>query len=99
MPLSIKQTKALRSQAHALKPVVIIGQNGLTENVINEIENALEYHELIKVRINSADRDSRHTLAERISAATQSEHVQTIGHIGVFYRHNPERNRINIPKQ
>ena len=98
MPFTITQTKTLRSLAHTLKPVVIIGQNGLSENVVNEITQALEHHELIKVRVNAGDRKQRTELIERILAATQSELVQSIGHIAVFYRHNPKRNQIQLPK-
>jgi RNA-binding protein len=98
MALTIKQIKALRSQAHALKPVVMIGQNGLTDNVIKEIQLAIEYHELIKVRIGAADRQQRTEITARIAKTTTSEHIQSIGHIGVFYRRNPKRNRIQLPK-
>ena len=99
MPLTTTQTRTLRSLAHALKPVVIVGHNGLSENVLKEIDQALEYHELIKVRLNAGDREQRTHMIDNIVQASRCEHVQLIGHIGVFYRHNPKRNRITLPKK
>ena len=99
MPLTIHQSKALRRLAHALKPVVMIGQKGLTENVVNEIDQALEHHELIKVRISATDKTERLEFAESIAQTTKCEMVQLIGHIGIFYRCNPKRNSIQLPKK
>jgi len=86
MPVSQKQLKQLRQLAHHKKVVVIIGQNGLTDNVMLEIDQALESHELIKVRVNAADRTERNAIIDRIAQQTQSDVVQRIGHLGVFYR-------------
>ena len=91
MSLNNKQIRFLRAQAHSLKPVVLIGNAGLTDNVINEINIALEDHELIKVRVNADDRDDKKAMIEKISRQTESEHVQSIGHIGIFYRHNKNK--------
>lgn len=90
MSLSEKQRKALRKIAHHRKVIVIIGQHGLTDNVMNEINNALETHELIKVRINAADRNLRNIMIETIAQQTQAEVVQRIGHVAVFYRESDE---------
>lgn len=98
MSLNNKQIRSLRAMAHALKPVVLIGGAGLTDNVINEINQALEDHELIKVRVNADDRDDKKDMIEQIARQTEAEHVQTIGHIGIFYRHNPKKPKIVIPK-
>ena len=86
MKLNRNQTSHLRNLAHKLKPVVIIGSNGLSENVINEIIEQLEHHELIKVRINAEEREARKTMIEEICQQSNSELVQSIGHIGVFYK-------------
>jgi len=93
MSLSAKQKKALKGHAHSLKPVVLMGQHGLTPAVVDEIEQALDFHELIKVKLVAADRQEKNALAETICTSTHSELVQLIGHTGVFYRHNPDRNR------
>lgn len=82
--------KKLKAQAHALNPVVMIGQAGLTNEVLNEINIALDVHELIKVRIR-AERDDRRMMSEQIVTATQAENIQSIGQIGVFYRKNPNK--------
>lgn len=86
MALTQKQLKQYRQQAHHKKVVVIIGQHGLSDNVVLEIDQALETHELIKVRVNASDRDERNTLIDQIAQRTQSQVIQRIGHIAVFYR-------------
>ena len=83
--------KQLRALAHALKPVVIIGQAGLTGAVMAEIELALDSHELIKIRIRSDDREMRKQIGTEICNATASERVQTIGQILVIYRRSPDK--------
>lgn len=82
------EKKKLKAQAHLLKPVVIIGQAGLTAAVINEINLALDSHELIKVKIR-AERDDRKLISAQICSDTTAELVQSIGQIAVFYRKNP----------
>lgn len=84
------EKKKLKAQAHPLNPVVIIGQAGLTPAVINEINLALDAHELIKVKIR-ADRDERSTIKEQICTETTAELVQSIGQIAVIYRKNPKK--------
>ncbi|MDR9435775.1 MAG: ribosome assembly RNA-binding protein YhbY [Thiohalophilus sp.] len=97
MSLTSSQKKFLRQRAHHLKPVVIIGQHGLGENVLGEIDNALAYHELIKVRVNAADREERQQLIEQISEHSRAEQVQLIGHVAVFYRPADEP-KIQLPR-
>lgn len=84
------QKKKLKAQAHALNPVVLIGQAGLTEAVIKEINVALDAHELIKVKIR-AERNDRANISEQICTATHAELVQSIGQIAVIYRLNPKK--------
>ncbi len=95
MPLSQKQIKKLRQLAHHKKVIVIVGQHGLTDPVMFEIDNALEIHELLKVRINASDKTERNQLIDRIAQQTQSEIVQRIGHIAVFYRQGDD-NQLSI---
>lgn len=82
--------KKLRAQAHSLKPVIMIGQAGLTSAVLAEIELALDSHELIKVRIR-AEREDRKQISEKICAETGAELIQNIGQIAVIYRLNPDK--------
>ncbi|MDD1636657.1 MAG: ribosome assembly RNA-binding protein YhbY [Methylococcaceae bacterium] len=82
--------KKLRAEAHTLKPVVMIGQSGLTAAVLAEIELALDSHELIKVKIR-AERDERKLMSEKICNDTGAVLIQTIGQIAVIYRLNPDK--------
>jgi RNA-binding protein len=82
--------KKLRAEAHTLKPVVMIGQSGLTAAVLAEIEQALDSHELIKVKIR-AEREERKLISEKICTDTGAELIQTIGQIAVIYRLNPDK--------
>ncbi len=96
MPLNKKQRSHLRKLAHPLKPVVIVGQAGLTENVIAEINVALEHHELIKVRLNAADKTTRQEMIDTIIEQSSAELVQAIGHICALYR-RAEKPHILLP--
>lgn len=82
--------KKLRAQAHSLKPVIMIGQSGLTAAVMTEIELALNSHELIKVRIR-AEREDRNLISEKICTDTEAELIQSIGQIVVLYRLSPDK--------
>lgn len=82
--------KKLRAEAHTLKPVVMIGQSGLTSAVLAEIEQALDSHGLIKVKIR-AERDERKRINEKICADTGAELIQDIGQIAIIYRLNPDK--------
>ena len=84
-PSDIKKIRAL---AHPLKPVILIGQSGLTDAVVNEIQLALDTHELIKVKIRSTDRQSRKEISATICSTTEAELIQSIGQIIVLYRKN-----------
>ena len=96
MPITQAQRRHLRKLAHHLKPVVIIGNAGLSEGVLGEIDTALAHHELIKVRVNAADRDERQAMIERIAQATGADWVLSIGHVAAFYR-AAEKPKIVLP--
>jgi RNA-binding protein len=91
MPLNSKVKQQLKAKAHKLKPVVFVGNNGLTENVIKEINCGLQAHELIKIRIQSEDRELKRELFAKSCEATQAEAIQFIGGIGVMYKKNKEK--------
>ena len=84
------QRKQLRAKAHSLKPVVITGQAGLTAAVVNEINLALDHHELIKVRVNTDDREQRRQMGDDICTELNAELIQAIGHIITLYRKKPD---------
>lgn len=98
MALTNKQKQFLRAQGHHLNPVVLLGQHGLTDAVMAEIELALSIHELIKVRIPGQDRDDKKDMMQQIATTTGSELVQSVGHIAVFYRPDPDGARLTLPK-
>lgn len=84
------QKKQLKAKAHSLKPVIIVGQAGLTESVLQEIEITLDTHELIKIKIR-AEKEQRNQTRDQIIIKTQAELIQTIGQIIVVYRKNTEK--------
>jgi RNA-binding protein len=92
MSLTTSQKKQLRTQAHALKPIVTTGQSGLTDAVLAEIELALDFHELIKVKVRVGDREDRKQMIEAIQTKTNAENILSIGQIVVLYRENPDKN-------
>ncbi|MCQ9120840.1 ribosome assembly RNA-binding protein YhbY [Rodentibacter pneumotropicus] len=96
--LSTKQKQFLKGLAHHLNPVVMLGGNGLTEGVLAEIENALAHHELIKVKIAGADRETKQLIIDAIIRETQASNVQTIGHILVLYKPSEEK-KIQLPRK
>lgn len=86
--LSIKNIRELRGQTHHLKPVVIIGNNGLTETVIQEIDRALDDHELIKIRVHKNNKNELTDIIGEVCNKTFATLVQVIGHIVAIYRKN-----------
>lgn len=86
MSLTTKQKQQLKGRAHKLKPVIMIGNQGVTPAVIKEIDRALNDHELIKIKMLGANREARQVMANEIAAQSGAEMVQLIGAIGVFYR-------------
>jgi RNA-binding protein len=90
LTLSPDERRALRAQAHTLKPVVMIAQNGLTDAVLKEIELALSSHELIKVRVFDAEREQRDAWLSSACESLNAAPIQRIGNILVLYRPNPE---------
>lgn len=80
--------KTLNTRAQQLKPVVLIGNNGLTANTLHEIDVALTAHELIKVRVNAASKEERDAMINEMAKQHGAEIVKTIGHVVVLYREN-----------
>ena len=96
--LTPAERRALRARAHHLKPVVLIGDAGITPEVAREIDSTLKSHELIKIRVSADGREAREALAAAVSDATRSEVVQTIGKILVVYRPKPPEERKPAPR-
>lgn len=92
MAITQDQKKRFRKLAHHLKPVVLISENGLSEGVMNELDRALEDHELIKIRVNTMDRDNKVAIINEICAQTGAELAQVIGKMAVLYRPSKKQN-------
>lgn len=95
MELSRAQIKRLRAEGHRLKlkPVVIIGQKGLSQNLLHEIDSALSHHELLKLRIPALAKPDRRELTDQICGTHDATLVEAIGGIIVIYRRNSETDR------
>ena len=94
--LSVEQRKYLKSLAHSLKPVVMIGAHGLTEAVIREAGVAIAAHELIKVRVLGDDRAAREAWFTELCAALDAAPVQHIGKLLLLYK-PAEKPKIKLP--
>lgn len=98
MAVNDRQKRYLKGLAHPLKPVVMIGNKGLTDSVLAEIDNTLEQHELIKVRVSGQEKADRTAMIEEIALKTSSNLIMCIGHIAAFYRPAKEPT-ITLPRK
>jgi RNA-binding protein len=98
MAVNDKQKRYLKGLAHPLKPVVMIGNKGLTDNVLMEIDKALEQHELIKVRVSGLEKADRVAMVDEITLKSSANLIVIIGHIAVLYRPAKEPT-IQLPKK
>ncbi len=100
--LTNAQKKFLRKLGHGLNPVIYIGKEGLSETVVLAIDEALDHHELIKIKIINTDRISKQEAADRIPELSNSQLVQLIGKTLLVYRRNKNKKRdeqIPLPKK
>ncbi|MFC2973411.1 ribosome assembly RNA-binding protein YhbY [Azotobacter bryophylli] len=93
MALTQEQKKQFKSIGHHLKPVLIVAENGLTEGVLAELDRALNDHELIKVKINLAEREDRQAVIAELCEIARCELAQVIGKMALIYRKNPKPNK------
>ncbi|WP_144393014.1 ribosome assembly RNA-binding protein YhbY [Pleionea sediminis] len=98
MKLSTSQTRFLRSQAHNLKPVVMVGGKGVTEALLEELEIALNAHELIKVKVSAEEREERDEMIDILCRKSGAVKVQRVGHIVTLFRRNSQNPKIELPK-
>lgn len=97
MELSEKQKKHLRRLAHPLHPLVMLGNAGLTDGVVGELDRALTDHELVKVSARIGDREARDAALVELARRTTAVMVQRIGHVGVFYRRGVGLAKVILP--
>jgi|TARA_Y100000389_G_scaffold182739_1_gene199602 RNA-binding protein len=98
MKLTNNQKKYLRSLAHDLKPFVMIGQHGLSESVIAEIESTMLKHELIKIKLRVSDREEKQEVINKIIKLSKAELVQVIGGVLVIYKPFEDNPDIILPR-
>ncbi|AAO27972.1 ribosome assembly RNA-binding protein YhbY [Xylella fastidiosa subsp. fastidiosa] len=96
--LTSAQNRFLRGQAHHLKILLQTGDKGLTSAFLSELNDVLERHELIKVKVVNDDREMRDMLIATLTAQSGSVLVQRIGHIAILYRCSKGRCQIVLPR-
>lgn len=100
MELEGYQRRALRALAHGLDPLVQVGKEGLTANVLKSVTQALAAHELIKVRFMD-QKERRREVAEELAAAVDAALAGVVGHVAILYRphKDPAKRRIELPRR
>ncbi|WP_338339939.1 ribosome assembly RNA-binding protein YhbY [Xanthomonas euvesicatoria] len=96
--LTSAQNRFLRGQAHDLKALLQTGGKGVTPAFLAELEEVLERHELVKVKVASEDRETRDALIAELIEQTGSALVQRIGHVTILYRPSKEKRQIVLPR-
>ncbi|WP_062355664.1 ribosome assembly RNA-binding protein YhbY [Bacillus kwashiorkori] len=95
--LTGKQKRFLRSQAHHLQPIFQVGKGGVNENMINQISDALEARELIKISVLQNCDVPKEEVAEQLASGAKAELVQVIGNTIVLYKESSENKQIILP--
>jgi RNA-binding protein len=98
MAISPSQRRYLRSLAHDLHPVILLGAKGATEAVVKELDQALSHHELVKVKLSGGDKEERDAQIDFLINGTGAENVQQIGHVVVLFRRNEDDLRLALPR-
>ena len=94
--LNNKQIKALKAEAHHLKTIVSVGSKGITDKVISEITKTINFHELIKIKIQLDAKQDRLAIAEQICQATSSEFIQLIGKQAVIFKQKVKESKFSL---
>ncbi len=98
MKLNESQKKVLRGLGHQLKPIVLIGDAGLTESVLTEFLAALKHHELLKVRVRTGDREIRDRIIGELCDRGSAGLVARTGNVALLFRQNEDKPRITMPQ-
>lgn len=102
MKLSESQKKFLRGRGHQLKPLIMVGDAGLSESLLTEFESTLAHHELVKVKIRAADRAARDEMIRKLCTSYSATLLQRVGNVALVYRANPKKkpqDRLKVPSQ
>jgi len=100
MELAGYQRRALRAAAHGLQPVAHVGKDGLADNVLESVREALAAHELIKVRFVD-EKERRKEIAAELAEAVDAALAGVVGHVAILYRPHPEesKRRVHLPER
>ena len=96
------QKRSLRTLAHSLKPVVFVGQKGFTQPLVDAMDDALDHHELVKVKfVEFKEKENKLALVEQIEKTVPCEMVGIVGHVATFFRQHidPEKRKIHLPQR
>ena len=91
MEMNTKQIKHLKSLGHKLNPIVTVGQHGMKESINTELDIALDYHQLVKIKVSVGDRDARDELINTLVSTHSAQLVQRIGNVALLYRKNKDK--------
>jgi RNA-binding protein len=91
--LSEPQKKKLRGLGHKLKPIVTVGDAGLSDSLKEEFRSSLEHHELMKIRVRVGDREERDSIISKLCKDSGAELIQRVGNVALVYRENPENSK------
>ncbi len=97
MKISEPQKKFLRGLGHQLKPVITVGDAGLSDSLIKEFSSTIDHHELIKVRIRAGDRETRDRIISELCQRESANLVTRIGNVALVYRRNDDKPKIPLP--
>lgn len=97
MQLTEPQKKFLLRQAHTLKPVVAVGDKGITQALLDEVEGAIKHHELIKIRVRAGGREQRDAAIDAILTASHAALLSRVGNVATIYRPRKKKPRIILP--
>jgi len=95
--LTGKQRRHLRGLGHGLRPIVQVGKDGIDDGLVAAVEQALDDHELVKVKVGEAAKLDRHDAAQAIAGKTHSEVAQVLGNTVLLYRAHPDDPVIVLP--
>ncbi|MDH4109486.1 MAG: ribosome assembly RNA-binding protein YhbY [Gammaproteobacteria bacterium] len=95
--LTESQKKFLRGMGHQLKPVVMVGDAGLSDAVLKEFDQTIRHHELVKVRIRAGDRQARDDIISELCRQGDAELVTRIGNVALIYRRNEDEPKLPLP--
>lgn len=97
MTLTGKQRRALRALGHHLDPLILVGKEGVTASLTAAVEQALEDHELIKLKVGENSPLDRHEVSEMLAESTGAEIAQVLGRTILLFRRNPEKPQVEVP--